>query len=202
MEATARSAPKKLDSEKAQRIVAAMRESVAARGAAASTFDTVASAAGVSRGLLHYYFGSKEALLVEVVRHDCAIRMEQLREALAGASSVEDIVAALNSQLQEYLEPQQSTLIFELFTASRHNEELREELGELYRQVRGTAALALDAKQQEGVVQLRASPESVASMLFALGDGFVLQIASDPEWDSGEAFEAGFGIARYLLGAE
>ena len=37
----------------------------------ASTFDHVAREAGVSRGLLHYYFGSKERLLVEVVRHDC-----------------------------------------------------------------------------------------------------------------------------------
>lgn len=47
----------------------AMRSSVATRGAAASTFDHVAREAGVSRGLLHYYFGSKERPLV--VRRDC-----------------------------------------------------------------------------------------------------------------------------------
>ncbi len=48
-----------LESDKAKRIVDAMRESVAARGAAGSTFDHVAREAGVSRGLLHYYFGTK-----------------------------------------------------------------------------------------------------------------------------------------------
>ena len=67
----ATTAPRKLDGEKAGRIVTAMRASVGARGAAGSTFDVVAREAGVSRGLLHYYFGSKERLMVEVVRRDC-----------------------------------------------------------------------------------------------------------------------------------
>ena len=44
---------RKLESEKAQRIIAAMRESVGTRGAAGATFDHVAREAGVSRGLLH-----------------------------------------------------------------------------------------------------------------------------------------------------
>ena len=66
---------RRLDSDKARRIVAAMRSSVARRGAAGSTFDHVAQEAGVSRGLLHYYFGSKERLLVEVVRHDADVRV-------------------------------------------------------------------------------------------------------------------------------
>ena len=47
-----------------------MRTSVATRGIAGSTFDAVAGEAGVSRGLLHYYFGTKERLLIEVVRRE------------------------------------------------------------------------------------------------------------------------------------
>src|SRR3954447_19647217 len=54
-----------LSGDKAQRIVDAMRDSVAKRGAAGSTFEHVAGEAGVSRGLLHYYFGTKERLPVE-----------------------------------------------------------------------------------------------------------------------------------------
>ena len=69
MEAAA-NRPRDLAGDKAQRIVDAMRASVARRGAAGSTFDHVAREAGVSRGLLHYYFGTKERLLVEVVRRD------------------------------------------------------------------------------------------------------------------------------------
>ena len=82
----AASAPTRaLASDKAERIVEAMRTSVARRGVAGSTFDHVAREAGVSRGLLHYYFGTKERLLVEVVRRDCEVRMASLDERMAGA---------------------------------------------------------------------------------------------------------------------
>ena len=42
---------------------------------------------GVSRGLLHYYFGSKERLLVEVIRRDTEYRIDTLGEALRGAAT-------------------------------------------------------------------------------------------------------------------
>jgi AcrR family transcriptional regulator len=195
-------APRKLDSEKAQRIVAAMRASVARRGAAGATFDHVAQEAGVSRGLLHYYFGSKERLLVEVVRHDCDIRMEQLERRLAGADSVDALIDVLVSHLESFLDRDQEAyaLVFELFTASRHNEELREAMAELYREVRSHVAEVLRQKEREGVVELRESAEAVASVLFALGDGVALQVLSDPDWDSSETFAAGIRAARVLLG--
>src|SRR5687768_14464257 len=97
-------APRRLEGDKAQRIIEAMRASVGTRGAAGSTFDHVAREAGVSRGLLHYYFGSKERLLVEVVRHDCEIRIGDMEERLARADSVDAIVATLVDFLEEFVE--------------------------------------------------------------------------------------------------
>ncbi len=192
----------RLESEKAQRIVAAMRASVARRGAAASTFDNVAREAGVSRGLLHYYFGSKERLLAEVVRLDCDIRMESLDEGLAGADSIDALVELMVRHLEEFVEEDAApTLVYEMLSASRHSEEIREELSELYRRWRGNLARTLLQKQEEGVVRLRADAEAVASVLFALGDGIGLQIVSDPSWDSGPALDAGVRTARFLLGA-
>src|SRR5256886_5980180 len=86
---------KALAGEKAARIVDAMRTSVARRGVAGSTFDHVAREAGVSRGLLHYYFGTKERLLAEVVRRDCDLRMVVLDEQLSGARTADDFVDSL-----------------------------------------------------------------------------------------------------------
>ena len=63
------------------------------RGATGATFDHVAREAGVSRGLLHYYFGTKERLLVEVVRRDCDLRMERLSATAAGADSADALSA-------------------------------------------------------------------------------------------------------------
>jgi AcrR family transcriptional regulator len=194
--------PRKLEGEKAQRIVEAMRASVGKRGAAASTFDVVAREAGVSRGLLHYYFGSKERLMVEVVRSDCDTRVAALEERLATATSADEFVAFLVQTLEAFLsdEPSQAVL-YEMLSASRRSEEIRAELAELYRRWRGHLAAALEEKQREGVVKLDAAPEDVAALLFALGDGMGLQVISDPEWDSAPAFELGVRTARRLLGA-
>jgi AcrR family transcriptional regulator len=193
----------KLDSEKARRIVEAMRASVGLRGAAGSTFDQVAQAAGVSRGLLHYYFGSKERLLVEVVRHDCEIRISALRERLADASSVDELIESMLAGFNSFVEDEGAAapaLIFELFSEGRRNPEIRDELGELYRSVRATVAEALVAKQEEGVVALRADAASVASIIFAMADGAALQILADPGWDPADALATGLGAVRHLLG--
>jgi len=191
----------KAGGEKAKRIVEAMRVSVAARGAAGSTFDQVAREAGVSRGLLHYYFGSKERLLVEVVGHDCDVRMSRLEESLSGARSGDAIVEVLVEALEDFVQRDPATfaLIFELFTASRHNAELGQAMADLYRRVREAIADVLRRKRDEGVVALRGEPDAVASILLALGDGIALQLLSDPGWDSSGAFAAGIATARFLL---
>jgi AcrR family transcriptional regulator len=196
-------AERRLDSDKARRIVEAMRASVGRRGAAGSTFDQVAQEAGVSRGLLHYYFGSKERLLVEVVRHDSDIRMDALERRLSSADSVDAIVEALVTQLRDFVseDPAAHALIHELFSVSRRNEEIRGELAELYRRVRGRVAEILRAKERDGVVKLRGDADAIASLLFALGDGLELQLVSDPAWDSSETFRAGIATARFLLSA-
>jgi AcrR family transcriptional regulator len=194
-------APRRLDGEKARRIVQAMRNSVAERGAAGSTFDHVAREAGVSRGLLHYYFGSKERLLVEVVRHDCDERVAAMEASLASARSPDEIVDGLVEQLKAFLEddPRSPTVVYEMLSASRHSEEIRQELAELYRTWRSHLAEGLRAKEAEGVVTLDAGAESVASVIFALGDGIGIQLLSDPEWDSSDALELGAQSVRRLL---
>ena len=196
-------APRKLDGDKAQRIIAAMRASVGTRGAAGSTFDHVAREAGVSRGLLHYYFGTKEQLLVEVVRHDSEIRIGAMEQRIARAKSVDEIVDAMVVGLQEFIEgePGSQAVTYEMLSASRHSAEIRAELAEFYRRWREHLAEALREKEREGVVSLDSDPEAVASLLFALGDGFGIQVISDPDWDKEATFALGVSIARNLLGA-
>src|SRR5580765_7746250 len=138
-----------LPGEKAARIVDAMRRSVAQRGVAGSTFDVVAREAGVSRGLLHYYFGSKEELLAEVVRRDCDLRMDLLDAQLAGAKTAEDFLSLLVFSLEQIVtdEPDFITGLFELFTLSRRNADVAAEFAELVRRTREHVAQLLAAKQ-------------------------------------------------------
>ena len=94
---------RKLAGDKAARIVEAMRASVAERGTAGSTFDQVARAAGVSRGLLHYYFGTKERLLIEVVRNDPGF-VTLIFELFVLSRRHEDVAAEFSELLQRLRE--------------------------------------------------------------------------------------------------
>src|SRR5271154_44478 len=167
-----------LSGEKAQRIIDAMRRSVARRGTAGSTFDHVSREAGVSRGLLHYYFGTKEQLLVEAVRRDCELRLERLERQLSTARTAEDFIDLMAQNLQDTVreDPDFITLVFELFTLSRRNEDIAAEYAGLIRRTREQAAGMLAAAQSEGVLVLHAEPEAVAEVLFSLGDGFALRL--------------------------
>lgn len=201
MEAETAVPERELTGEKAQRIIDAMRDSVAKRGSAGSTFEQVAREAGVSRGLLHYYFGTKERLLVEVVRRDADVRIGRLDEPLAGAKSVDDVLDVLVNSLLDIIEnePGFFLLLFELFTAGRRNPDIQQELGQLFVRTRGHVVEILKAKESEGVLHLRYDAEAVVSYLFAVGDGFALQALSDPERDHSGTLAAATAAARYLL---
>jgi AcrR family transcriptional regulator len=193
---------RELSGEKAQRIIDAMRESVATRGAAGSTFEHVAREAGVSRGLLHYYFGTKERLLVEVVRRDSEIRVARLDEPLANAQSVDDVLEVLVASLTDLIdnEPAFFLLLYELFSAGRRNPEIQREVGQLFDRTRSHVAEVLEQKQSEGVLKLRYDAEAIVAYLFAAADGFALQALSEPSRDISAALEAGAAGARFLLG--
>jgi AcrR family transcriptional regulator len=190
-----------LSGEKAQRIVEAMRHSVARRGAAGSTFDHVSREAGVSRGLLHYYFGTKEQLLVEAARRDCELRIEALEQRLAGAQTADDFVALLALNLQETIseDPDFVTLLFELFTLSRRNADIAVEYASLLRRTRERLAGMLAVAQEDGVLRLHAEPDAVADILFSIGDGFALRMISEPDRDFSASITAGIACARSLV---
>jgi len=192
---------RRLDGEKAQRIVEAMRRSVALRGVAGSTFDHVAREAGVSRGLLHYYFATKERLLAEVCRRDCSMRMDALDAQLAGASTSQEVFDRLVASLREAVdgEPEFLPLIFELFTLGRRNEELNVEFGALVQRTRDHLAALLSAKEGEGVLHLAAPAEAVADVLMALADGLAMRMLAEPSRDWSATLDAAVaGVAPLL----
>jgi AcrR family transcriptional regulator len=178
-----------------------MRRSVAQHGTAGSTFERVAREAGVSRGLLHYYFGTKEQLLAEAVRRDCQLRLERLEQQLAGAQTAEDFIDLMVQHLHDMIreDPDFVTLLFELFTLSRRNHDIAMEYANLVRTMREQVAGMLTVAQDEGVLRLHAEPEAVAEILFSLGDGFALRMLTEPDRDFTATINAGIVSARALL---
>jgi AcrR family transcriptional regulator len=195
---------RELSGEKAQRMIDAMRTSVGLRGTTGSTFDHVAREAGVSRGLLHYYFGTKERLLVEVVRRDCDLRMERLSQTIAGGDRVDDADALLGVLVESLRDtvaetPEFFVILLELHTLARRNEEIAAEVAELHRRVRGHLAMLLAGARDDGVIRLAGEPEPISEVLFALGDGLAMRMLAEPERDYGEALAVALRAARALV---
>ena len=181
-----------------------MRTSVGLRGTTGSTFDHVAREAGVSRGLLHYYFGTKERLLAEVVRRDCDLRMERLSETVAlvdPADGADALLGALVESLRDTVAetPEFFVILLELHTLARRNEEIAVAVAELHRRVRGHLAGLLAGARDEGVIRLAGEPEPIAEVLFALADGLAMRMLAEPDRDYGEPLGVALLAARALV---
>ena len=203
MEAATRGVEERsLSGERAQRIVEAMRESVAEVGIAGSTFERVAAKAEVSRGLLHYYFGTKERLLVEVIRRDTDLRIEALGAAMRAAQTVDELIVAMSETFERTLREQTGYvyMVSELYVAGRNSPELQRELGALYSRARGEFAEILRREGARGRSSSSGSmPEATTAYLFGAGDGLTVQRLTDPTLDVFSTVETGFGVARWLL---
>jgi AcrR family transcriptional regulator len=194
----------RLTGDKVQRIVDAMRTCIAQRGITGATFEHVSREAGVSRGLLHYYFGTKERLLIEVLRGDAEVRIGALDEPLEAAKTSEDVLTVFVAGAEEILQgdPGFYVLIYELFTAGRQNPEIRAELAQVYDSSRRHVAEVLRRKEAEGVLSLRFDAETTVTFMFGAADGAALQRLTDPDRDYSALLELERGMLRYLLVAE
>ena len=191
---------KQLATDKALRIVDAMRTSVARRGVAGSTFDHVAREAGVSRGLLHYYFGSKEKLLVEVAKRDSEVRFAAMATQLGRAQNADELVGQWVRSLQATVrhEPEFVTMLLELYTLAQRNPDIADELAALMQGMSDAIATRSRELQEAGVIELAASPETVADVLLGFGYGLALRLLADPAREMDAAIEAAAKACRAL----
>jgi len=191
-----------LSGDKATRIVDAMRKSIATRGPVGSTFDNVARDAGVSRGLLHYYFGSKERLMIEVIRQETELRIAQIEVAFETITSPQDVLDILLGQLANIIndEPSVYMLGFEMMGEARRNQEIGSVVAEYQRRTRRRLAETLRNKQEQGVINMTVDPLGAASLILALGQGLAMEILSDPEGDHSATLAATQQAGLVLLG--
>ena len=177
---------------KPERILVTAQRLFAETGHASLTVDAIAREAGVSRGLLHYYFGSMEDILAQVVQRNAVTSLEAFGHVLRSATSRDDLVTALVSAFRHVLATQPSlyALYYEAFVQSRVHDRVRDELATLFQTRRSTLAEHLRFAEDQGVITLPAGAEVTAGLVIALADGAALQYLSDPSMPVDEVHEA------------
>ena len=83
--------------ERREQILACARRLFSERHFAAVSIAQIACEAGVTRGLVHHYFGAKRALYLEVVRE--MVRVRSIPEEVAGGMVEERVDAAIDRWL-------------------------------------------------------------------------------------------------------
>ncbi|MBB4929980.1 AcrR family transcriptional regulator [Lipingzhangella halophila] len=134
----------------------------------------LAQRAGVRPGLVHYHFASLPDLLREAAMRTIRRFLDSTTEVLDAAPSATAGIEELLSVLEKYGGPDPLTLLMsEAFMTATRDEQLRAELGEAIDRFRRDLTDRL-ARSGHG------SPESAATAVMALLDGFVLHKALNP----------------------
>ncbi|MBV9898298.1 MAG: TetR/AcrR family transcriptional regulator [Chloroflexi bacterium] len=164
------------------RIVDAAFHVIAERGYAAASIKAIARAAGVAPGLVHYYFASKEDLLIEVLRTVARGRRVAL-DSFMRARRRDRAAALLRDVLRNIRQnPSGYRLRFELFALGLREPALQPGTRDLLESGRTAIGGFL---AELGDAEL-ARP--LASVMLAAVDGLALQHLIDPDFDLDQAF--------------
>ncbi|MBU1743008.1 MAG: TetR family transcriptional regulator [Proteobacteria bacterium] len=164
-------------------IIQAAGRVLADKGYTQTTVSQVAAAAGVSRGLLHYYFKNKEELLTRVIEANVIFSLGLIEAVFTASDSAaalaQNMVAALRGVTLH--QPYFFALFQEFLALARAKPAIAEKLAEFYRLFRQRLSEELTGAARRGVVAAGEDHEPRAAMLTALIDGLGLQLASDPD---------------------
>jgi AcrR family transcriptional regulator len=180
--------------EKIEAILDAARSSLGTHGFAASTINQIARQAGVSRGLLHYYFESKEDLLNQAVARNVEGSVELVAAVFSECSTADDLAARLANALRVMArhDPAFFGLLFECWLIAR-SEDPPGPFSELFNRFRDAMTSQLSAARDRQLVRPDLQPEATAALLTAMMHGLALQILVDerlgrsqPLWETFE----------------
>ena len=178
------------------RILEAAYRTLVRRGYHETSMKDIAEEAGVAPGLAHYYFESKEHLLVETIRHGCAPLVEEWHQRSAGTpAGLEEAVEIgreglemQKGELKRHLEL--FRLIFDLFGVGLHNPRIGAAVQEFVAEDRERIASVARAVMAAAGQPSRVQPDAIAAVIWASLNGITLQKLINPEFDADQAIDA------------
>jgi AcrR family transcriptional regulator len=169
-----------------ERLIAAGYTVLAEKGFEATTVKEVARVASVSPGLFHYYFASKEELLVAVLREAGTRYGQMMRDVWTSAPAGRSLEAAVVAARERVTQaPEWYRLRYELFALGLRNRPFLPALGDLLAHIRRLFARAF----QETTGRDEAQAEALAALTLACFDGLALQQLAQPDINLTEAYD-------------
>jgi AcrR family transcriptional regulator len=113
-----------------RQIVEAALETLKTEGFTGATSRTIARAGSFNQALIFYHFGSLDGLLLAALDRTSEERLERYRQAIADATSVDELVAAVARLYAEDRERGHMTVVAQMVAGSAARPELKPALVE------------------------------------------------------------------------
>jgi len=187
-------------------LLRAARAVAAERGFDSLRFTDVSAASGVPVSSLQYAFGTREALVREVLRAGVADELRRLREAVDNETDpwrrIETFIR-LGISIDDGHRREGWLLWMEYWRAAFRDAELREESGAVTRGWRTLVRRAVDDGVSMKQFSIVGASDETAASLVALVDGLSLQVlVGDSRMRPARATRAAIRSARRMLGMD
>jgi AcrR family transcriptional regulator len=182
--------------QRAQQIVDAAGRVMSRKGYGGTTMKDIAAEAGIAPGLIHYYFDSKEDLLLAVTGSLCQQMRRDAEVAFAASGDAPPIArawAALEATKDHLARPDQQRLFVETITLALSEPRVREQLAALYDNLIDTSTAMVEELARQVPTAPPVPLRDFAAVLVATIDGMALQKLLDPSRDE-EALYRAFGF--------
>ena len=154
-------------------------------GAAGLTTRQVAKAAGVNHGLVHYYFGSVEQLLLRVLERFTERLIERQRQMYAADAPFLEKWRTAMAYLEEDVPYQK--LWFELQALAWNRPELHEPLARVHAEWRAVLGEAFEPVREQ--LGLELPLEALVTLVYTFNEGIMLERLSGIEVGHGELLD-------------
>jgi AcrR family transcriptional regulator len=169
--------------EKVGTILLGALTALAEKGYSNTTIGHIACASNVSRGLLHYYFKSKEDLVIQAASLGSSTLLNFAIDRLRHANSREHLADILIEVLRQTVEwhPTITAVLIELWGESRRSSQLRVAFESGFNEATQKLATLLAPYVSDRNPSDLHSAEFTSRILIGLYQGLVIQMISKPD---------------------
>ena len=183
-------------------ILAAAQAVAAREGAGAATLRAIASEAGMAPNAVLYYFGGLAEIEAAAVQASSDRFLQSLAEAVeSGAGPAARLAAALQAGISGGLEDDASRILYEYWSHSLRNAELRRIQEEFTRAQQSNYEGIIAEGIASGEFHPVLAPADIARIMVAQEDGLVMDVLSGVA-SSRDVFELNARLAAVLLAVD
>ena len=170
-----------LENPKRQQLIKATMECVAELGVERTTVWMIAERAGVSTGMVLYYYRNKKELISSAVAfagREFADRLNMLTEGSYGPERLKESIRLI---LRDPLGAIPANFLIQYRVASLNDDEIRKRSLKQYEQSRESLAKSVRTAQEHGQIRPEVPELGMADLIYTLANGLAAEVAAHPE---------------------